>query len=225
MNVPSGAPQGRSARRWVALGAVLAVLVAALVTFALTTRGPDGEASAAAPSSSAASSAASSSAPASAAPTSVALAPAADTPEPTAAPTDADEPPASLSPVALDSPAAVGDGVTAEIVSLEAIDATGVGPGNVSGPALRVTVALTNGTAAPVSLGGVDVELASGPDLAPAPSVNDASAAPFRGDVAAGDTATGVYVFSIAAGDRSDVTVSVGYQAGAPILVFTGDAS
>jgi hypothetical protein len=220
MTVPSDAPRGRSARRWVALG-VLAVLVAALVTVALTNGGPDGEASAAAPTSTAASSAA----PASAAPTSIALAPAADTLQPSGETTAADEPPASLSPVALDESAAVGDGMTAEVVSLEAIDATGVGPGNISGPALRVTVALTNGTAAPVSLGGVDVELASGPDLAPAPSVNDASASPFTGSVAAGNTATGVYVFSIAVGDRSDVTVSVGYQAGAPILVFTGDAS
>jgi hypothetical protein len=127
--------------------------------------------------------------------------------------------------VPLDQPAAVGDGVTARVVSLDAVDATGVGPGNVTGPALRVTVALTNGTADALPLGGVAVDLASGPELVPASPVNDPSAAPFSGTVAAGGTAQGVYVFSIAAADRADVTLSVGYEAGAPVLVFTGAAS
>ena len=127
--------------------------------------------------------------------------------------------------MALDEPGAVGNGVTAEVVSLEAVDATGVGPGNVAGPALRVTLELTNGTAGTVSLGGVAVDLAAGPELVPASPVDDPSTAPFTGTVAAGGTARGVYVFSIAADDRDDVTLSVGYQAGAPLLVFTGAAS
>ena len=221
MNVPSDTP--RPPRRRQALIAVLVVLAVALVTVALIRGGPadDGSGSATAPPSTPATT----SAAPSAAPTSVALAPAADTPEPTGPTTDADEAPASLSPVALDQPAAVGNGVTAEVVSMEAIDATAVGPGNVDGPALRVTVQVTNGTASPVSLDGVSVDLASGPELVPASPVNDSSAAPFSGTVPAGGTAEGVYVFSISTTDRADVTLSVGYQAGAPFLVFTGAAS
>lgn len=220
MNVPTDTPATRSSRRWPALAAVLAVVAAALVVLALTTRGSDDD-----PAAGSAGPATATSAAPSAAPTSVALAPAADTPEPTGPTTDADEPPASLGPVALDQPAAVGDGVSARVVSLEAVDATGVGPGNVTGPALRVTVELTNGTADALPLGGVAVDLASGPELVPASPVNDPSAAPFSGTVAAGGTAQGVYVFSIAAADRADVTLSVGYEAGAPVLVFTGAAS
>ncbi|MCZ2825179.1 MULTISPECIES: hypothetical protein [unclassified Modestobacter] len=164
-------------------------------------------------------------APTSTAPASASVAPAADTPEPTGPTEEADEPPPSLSPVALDQTAAVGNGIGAEVVSLEGIAGTAIGPGNVSGPALRVTVRLTNGTAEPVSLGGVAVELAWGPELVPASPLDDVSAAPFQGSVPAGGTAEGVYVFSIAEGDRAEVTLSVGYQAGAPFLVFTGDAS
>jgi hypothetical protein len=220
MNVPSDSPAARSSRRRPAVAAVLAVVAAALVVLALTSGGSGSDPAAASPGTATATSAAPSAAPAT-----VVLAPAADTPEPTGPTTDADEPPASLPPVALDQPAAVGNGVTAEVVSLEAVDATGVGPGNVTGPALRVTVELTNGTTGVLPLGGVAVDLASGPELVPASPVNDPSAAPFTGTVAAGGTAQGVYVFSIAAGDRADVTLSIGYEAGAPILVFTGAAS
>ncbi|CCH86411.1 conserved exported protein of unknown function [Modestobacter italicus] len=218
MNVPSDTPTTRSSKRRPAVAAVLAVVAAALVVLALTTGGSGSDPAAASPGT------ATSAAP-TAAPTTVVLAPAADTPAPTGPTTDADEPPANLAPVPLDQPAAVGDGVTARVVSLDAVDATGVGPGNVTGPALRVTVALTNGKADALPLGGVAVDLASGPELVPASPVNDPAAAPFSGTVAAGGTAQGVYVFSIAAADRADVTLSVGYEAGAPVLVFTGAAS
>jgi hypothetical protein len=225
MNVRSHTAVGRSSRRRLALGAVLLLVAAALVTLLLTVGDSDDVAGDAAASSSSA--APTSAAPTSAAPTSAAPAtvvPAADTPEPTGPTADADEGPASLSPVALDQPAAVGNGITAEVVALDAIDGSAVGPGNVSGPALRATVRIHNGTDAPVALGGVAVDLASGPELVPASPLGDASAVPFSGTVEAGGTAEGVYVFSIAEAHRAEITLSVGYQAGAPFLVFTGAA-
>lgn len=137
---------------------------------------------------------------------------------------DVDQPPPSLPGVALDQRAAVGNGITASISSLKAIQGTGTGRGNVSGPALRVTVLLKNGTSAPVSVDGVTVALAYGRDLTPASPLNDPSAAPFHGVLGAGKQATGVYVFSIPENARDSVTVSIGYQAGAPIMVLTGSA-
>jgi hypothetical protein len=76
-----------------------------------------------------------------------------------------------------------------------------------------------------VALGGVAVDLAYGPELVPASPLGDASALPFSGTVEPGGTAEGVYVFSIAEADRAEITLSVGYQAGAPFLVFTGPAA
>jgi hypothetical protein len=230
MNTPPDADTAaaRSPRRLLALGAALLVVVGALVVLLLTVGGSDDDAPGTAASSSPAAStpaASTSAAATSAAPASDTVVPAADTPVPTGPTSDADSPPPSLTPVALDQPAAVGNGITARIVSLEPVEATAVGPGNVSGPALRVTVELTNGTAEAVSLAGVAVDLAAGPELVPASPVDDASAAPFAGTVAAGSTARGVYVFTIAEADRGDVTLSVGYEAGAPFLVFTGAAS
>jgi hypothetical protein len=147
------------------------------------------------------------------------------TPEPTGPTDDVDDPPPSRPAVALDAAAEAGDGVSASLVSLDAIEGTATGPGNIAGPALRITVRIANGTDEPVSLGGVVVDLASGRDLVPASPLGDPSAAPFAGTVAPGEHADGVYVFTIPEEDRGSVTVSVGYQAGAPLLVFTGSAS
>lgn len=136
----------------------------------------------------------------------------------------ASERPPNLPAVALDAPAETGDGVTGSLVSVEAVDGTGVGRGNIAGPALRVTVRLTNGTAEAVALDGVAVELTHGADAVPASPLDDPSRAPFDGSLAPGATAEGVYVFSVPADDRRIVSVSVGYRAGAPFLVFSGSA-
>jgi hypothetical protein len=137
---------------------------------------------------------------------------------------NANQPPPSLAAVALDKPAAVGNGITAEVVSLDAVRGTGRGPGNISGPALRATVHIINRTGRSVSLDGVAVELFYGRGRTPASPLDDPSGVPFHGTLTPGGTAEGSYVFSVPAGDRDVVTLSVGYQAGAPFLVFTGSA-
>ena len=210
------APQdasARSRRRRALVALAAAVLAAVLGVGVLLGSGDDQPASAAAESTGSTTST-STSASATPAP--------APTPAPTGPTGDVDELPPNLPAVALDERAAVGDGVSAAIVSVEAIDGTATGPGNVAGPAVRVTVRLANDTAAPLSLDGVAVDLAHGSDLSPASPLDDPSARPFSGTVAAGDTAEGIYVFSVDEESRESVTVSVGYQAGAPFMVFTG---
>ncbi|MBM7807382.1 hypothetical protein JOD57_003219 [Geodermatophilus bullaregiensis] len=146
------------------------------------------------------------------------------TPEPTGPTEAADELPPRLAPVALTEQAGVGNGVTAAVEGIEAIEAGGQGPGQVGGPAVRVTVRITNGTDAPVSLDAVAVDLSHGPGAAPASPLDDPSSAPFTGTAGPGADATGVYVFSVPEGERDALTLAVGYQAGAPYLVFTGSA-
>jgi hypothetical protein len=145
-------------------------------------------------------------------------------PEATGPTSDANMLPVALPPVGLDEPASSGDGVRAEVRSVVAIDGSGSGPGNISGPALRVTLELTNGTVSPVALDFMSVGLAHGSDRTPASPLNDPSAAPFTGTLEPGATGEGVYVFSVPEEDRELVTVSVGYRAGAPFMVFTGSA-
>jgi hypothetical protein len=215
---PRGDSPTRSRRRRIAAGGV-AVLVVAVLAVLVVQAGRDAgrpEASA-------------STAP-------VTSGPAAESthePEPTTEPEPAtavvpgpteggDAPPALLPAVDIDEQADAGDGLTASVRSIEAIQGAAFGPGNIAGPALRVTVRLQNGTGAPVALDGVAVDLSTGVEATPASPLEDRSRSPFSGTVAAGDTADGVYVFTVPTDRRDLVTVSVGYRPGAPLMVFTG---
>lgn len=135
----------------------------------------------------------------------------------------ADQRPAELSAVPLDGSATVPDVVSGRLVAVEAVQATGSGVGNVSGPALRVTVELT-GAGRPLPLDGSYVEVLTGPELTPASPVDDPSTAPLQGELPPGGTATGVYVFGVDEGARDDVTVRVQPAPGEPFLVFRGAA-
>ena len=144
------------------------------------------------------------------------------TPTPTGPTAEVDELPPALPEVALDAAAAVGNGIVATLPSIESIEGSAVGPGNIAGPALRVTVRIQNGTAQPVSLDGVAVNMSYGADRTPASPLDDPSRRPFSGMVAPGESSEGVYVFTVPADARDSVTIEVGYQAGAPLLLFTG---
>jgi len=147
------------------------------------------------------------------------------TPEPSGPTADATDLPPTLSAVGLTDPAAVGDGVTGRLVSIDAVQGTGEGVGNIDGPSLLVTVELTNGTDAPVSFDAVAAEAYTGEDMTPATLLDDPQANPLRGTVDPGDSVTGSYVFYVPESERGDVTVQIGYQAGAPYLVWRGAVS
>ncbi|MGY1750351.1 hypothetical protein [Modestobacter sp. SYSU DS0511] len=215
--VPTGAGRSRGA---VVAAVVVAALVVAAVVLALTSGGGGGPAPAASPSTP------------SATPTSAA---ATDTPEPGAATTEPSAPaepaepaapvdgvPATVAPVALDEEATSGDGVVATLSAIEAVEASGTGPGNIAGPALRVTVRIANRTDDAISLDGVEVTLTHTAEELPGSPVDDAAVSPLRGQLAAGSSAEGTYVFSVPADQREVVRVLVGHSAGAPLLVFAG---
>jgi hypothetical protein len=209
---PEAPPTSPARRRLLAVAAIV-VLVAALVGVLIAVSGGEDDGTAAA------------STPTATAPSAEAGVPEPlPTPEPTGPTEDVDELPPAQPEVGLDEPAAVGNGIVARIAELEAIEGSAVGPGNIAGPALRVTVRIENGTPEPVSLGGVAVNASYGPDRTPASPLDDESQRSFTGLVEPGESADGVYVFSVPADARDQVTVEVGYQAGAPLLLFTGTA-
>jgi len=61
-----------------------------------------------------------------------------------------------------------------------------------------------------------------GADRTPASPLDDPSRQPFAGMVQPGESGEGIYVFSVPDDARDSVTIDVGYQAGAPLLLFTG---
>jgi hypothetical protein len=209
---PETAPVDGRRRRLILLSVLAVVVVAALVAVLLLTRGgDDGQAAGA---SSITSPSLQTAPPSTTAPS------LGTTPPPGA--TEPNAPPTTLAPVPLDGKADVGNGVVATLPSIDEIQSKGQGPGNVSGPALRVKVRLQNGTADPIDLGGVTVNMYYGADRTPASPQEDPSRAPFSGKLAPGASADGVYVFSMPSDARNSVTVELGYLAGAPVVLFTG---
>jgi hypothetical protein len=123
-------------------------------------------------------------------------------------------------PVALTDTADFGGKVTAKIAEVAPIQATATLPGEVSGPAIAVTVEVNNGSADTIGLDSVTVTLTDSAGNV-ASNVTGSTGA-LSGALGAAGTAKGMYVFSVPADARNPVTVTVTYSSGAPTLVFTG---
>jgi hypothetical protein len=101
--------------------------------------------------------------------------------------------------------------------------AKALGPGEVAGPAVAVTLQIRNGSGKRIDLSATSVELADSTG-APGLSMTDDPANPFSDELEPGATATGTYVFRIPTSNRKPITVSVRYSTEAPIVLFVGDA-
>lgn len=127
--------------------------------------------------------------------------------------------------VPLDDEAEFGDGVTAELTSIKAIEAEAKGIGEIAGPALKLTITLTNGTDKSIPLDYVVVNTLYGKDKLPATAIyGDPDADPFRGTLKPGKSAKGVYIFSVPEDERDKVRITVSHESLSPIVVFTGSA-
>lgn len=127
----------------------------------------------------------------------------------------------TLAPVPLESVGDFRTGLTVELASISAVEAEAKAPGEISGPALRVTVEAANDAGEAVSLDGVVVFLSYGDERTPA-SQFGSSSDPLVGDLAPGGSRTGTYVFSVPPDQRDDVRVEVSYTGSAPTVAFTG---
>ncbi len=125
-------------------------------------------------------------------------------------------------PVALSATGAFGDGVTVTLPSLQRLTTSAALPGEIAGPGVAVTVRIDNSGGAAVDLGSVVVGLQDAAGT-PALPMTTSPAAPLHGSVAAGSTASGVYVFTLPTGYSGPATITVSYRVEAPIVVFTGD--
>jgi hypothetical protein len=145
----------------------------------------------------------------------------APTPVPSESPTPVTQPPAG-DPVPIDTPAEVVTGLIASISGIEAVDGVAKGPGEVSGPSIRFTVTIANATGAPVDLTGTVVTVDYGADRTPAGQLYEPGAVPLATSVAAGGTASGVFVFAIPPESRGLVHITVDYAVDVAPLVFAG---
>lgn len=153
-------------------------------------------------------------------------------PSPAGTPSRAGTPSGRLSPslpvpperpaVAPRRTATASDRVSVSLSRIEAVQGVAYAPGEIAGPALRVTVRLVNNGSTSLDLGLVAVNAYVGKDRVPAGTVTKPGGKPLSGELAKGRSADGVYLFVVPTTQRQDVTVTVDYRADVPTAVFRG---
>ena len=124
----------------------------------------------------------------------------------------------------ISSPAPIVKELTAAVTQMEAVQGKATGPGEIAGPSVRFTITIKNSTSKKVDLSSTVVNAYAGADSAPAIPLQGPGGKPFPSSVAAGSSATGVFVFNIAKADRSRVEVTVDTSVRNPVVAFKGAA-
>lgn len=145
------------------------------------------------------------------------------TESPAVAPAPSDGSGVELEPVAPEAVVEAPAGAVVHLARIEAVQGQAVAGGEISGPAIRVSVTIRNDGTEPIDLEYVVVNAYSGSGRTPAGTLMQPGGEPFVGSLSADESAEGVYLFSIAESDRKDVVITVDYGVGEPIVVFRGD--
>ncbi|WP_344801805.1 DUF4352 domain-containing protein [Microlunatus ginsengisoli] len=201
-----------------------AALIAAIVVVLLTRGGNSpgaGPGTDQTPSASAGASSAASGQPSAAVTTPV---PSASIPAPTATgtPTVVPTKPTSATTAPLDQKASLGNGVSVKVSKIESVKGEAQGPGEIAGPAVRVTVEVTNGTDKEVPMDLALVNVYYGKKKTPASTLSGPGLSPLSAPIPAGKSASGTYVFSVPSDQRDPLTVEFSYTTDAPTVIFSG---
>lgn len=125
-------------------------------------------------------------------------------------------------PVGVDDKATFDNEVSVEVTDVKEIEEPKTGmPNEVPGPALAVTIALTNHSSESVPLDAVVVEVLDAKD-APGDRMTGDPYDPLTGSLAAGDSTSGTYVHTVATDRRDPVTIVVTLTAADPVVLFRG---
>ena len=95
-------------------------------------------------------------------------------------------------------------------------------PGEIGGPALRITVEVRNDSDATIDLRTATVTAAYGDPVQPANPISKPEGKAFENEVSPGQSATGVFVFEVPADQRGYVRVDVDLSVDQPIVAFEG---
>lgn len=204
MGEPQSEPRGW--RTWAVVGAIAALLAGGIVWGVLAGAGSGDPDDAASPGSSAT-----------------------PTPQPTEFSTPSPgatatvDKPSDGEEVPLDQPAPAVQGIVAEVVGLEATTAGGEVPGEPAGPAIKVTVRLTNGSTSAVDTSGSNVTMTyGGDDRLPAAGLAGDGTSMWPESIPAGGRADAIFQFAVPTVPEGDIRVMVDLLAAAPNIVFVG---
>lgn len=129
-----------------------------------------------------------------------------------------------LDPVPFDAAPSPREGITVKLDGIEAVDGQYLVPGEVAGPALRVTLTVSNDTDAAQSLSLLVVNLYYGEAGVPAGTLTNPGGKVLTGEIPPHSSATGVYLFNTPEDQRKIVRVEVDLEAQARVVLFEGSA-
>lgn len=129
----------------------------------------------------------------------------------------------TLPPADFDDAVAVEGGARVSVSSIEDVDGEAVVPGEVSGPAVRITVEVENDTEEAIDLTTAVVTVYAGESGLQANPVSKPAGKAFPSEVAPGNTAQGAFVFELPEDQRSGVRVEVDLSVSDPLIAFEGD--
>ncbi|GEK78815.1 hypothetical protein [Agrococcus baldri] len=214
-------------RRWVIVAIVAAVVIFVGVIWAAvaTGAGAPRAGSSVSPTPAATAPAASDPAPTSSQAPAPSAAPAATPPPavPTAAPPASDAPIAPEAAPVEPEEVAEQEGVEVELARIERVQGEAIAPGEIAGPAIRLTVDVRNGTDEPIDAGLIVVNAYFGDARTPGNSLMQPGGSPFGGSIAPGESARGVYLFESGDVELADTLVGVDVVPGQPTITFRGD--
>lgn len=125
--------------------------------------------------------------------------------------------------VPLDKPSAPVEGAVVEVAGLKSLTAGRDIPGESSGPAVEVTVRITNKGDKAMDTAGSNVTLTYGGDeRLPAVALTGDQTTVWPTSIAAGASADAVFLFSVPLAPEGDIRVIVDLLASAPDVVFVG---
>lgn len=131
--------------------------------------------------------------------------------------------PPSTEIAAFDESVGVSDDLVVTVVSVEAAEAGRDIPGERSGPAVKVVIAVENHGDQAVDTSGASVNLTYGDDdLVPAPQVLDDASSVLAPTVPPGGSAQGTYLFAVPLENAGNVRIMVDVLASEPDVVFSG---
>jgi cytoskeletal protein RodZ len=114
------------------------------------------------------------------------------------------------------------DGVAVRVSRIEPVEGEAQGPGEVAGPALRVSIEVQNTSGEDVAMDLALANLYYGEDKTPASVLSGPGASPLPGTLAAGDRASGRYVFGVPDRGRNPLVVEFSLRADTPTILFEG---
>jgi hypothetical protein len=135
--------------------------------------------------------------------------------------------PASVSvhsPVPIGKSGSFASGIAVRVLAADRFRARAHRPGEISGPAVRVTTEITNNTGKAISVAGLAVTCADAHGI-PLVSFLSPPAQPFKGTLASGAHARAMYVFELGRGShaaKNPLTFKLGNSATKSIVQFYG---